>query len=140
MILKWISENYKKVYVGLLILIILAGLSYLKYQSSKIKSLESDVRVLYVENESNKTKINTLTSKYQKISNAIETFDKKYQSIQDKVIKNNASIKKTMSVIKSDSSTPEENLNKFNALNKSLMQELMSVNSNKTDNSSGIQE
>lgn len=139
MILKWISENYKKVYVGLLILIILAGLSYLKYQSSKIKSLESDVRVLYVENESNKTKINTLTSKYQKISNAIETFDKKYQSIQDKVIKNNASIKKTMSAIKSDSSTPEENLNKFNALNKSLMQELMSVN-NKADNSSGIQE
>lgn len=139
MILKWISENYKRICIGLLILIILAGLSYLKYQSSKIKSLESDVRVLYVENESNKTRINTLTSKYQKISNAIETFDKKYRSIQDKVIKNNASIKKTMSAIKSDGSTPEENLNKFNALNKSLMQELMSVN-NKPDNSSGIQE
>lgn len=139
MILKWISENYKRICIGLLILIILAGLTYLKYQSSKIKSLESDVRVLYVENESNKTRINTLTSKYQKISNAIETFDKKYRSIQDKVIKNNASIKKTMSAIKSDGSTPEENLNKFNALNKSLMQELMSVN-NKPDNSSGIQE
>lgn len=127
MMLKWISENYKKILTGLSFFIIMLGICYLKYQYSKIESLESDIKSLRIENENNKNRIDILTNEYQKISNAIGLFEKKDQDIQNKVRKNNTSIKKTIGAIKSDNSNKKENLNKFNELNKNLMQELMSV-------------
>lgn len=131
MIWKIISENKSTIIFGTLLIICMVGKWYISHQDSKIKALEATVQTLNNENEKYKQKINSLTTEYEKISNAVESYDKTDQKIKTVVSKNNSSIKSTINSIKSgDSSNNSESINKFNELNKTLMNELMSINRN----------